>query len=741
MEEPLQKSLERYDVLDRIAVGGMAEVFLAKAYGAHGFEKTIAIKRILPELASDPEFAARFIAEAKVAVKLSHANVVQVFDFGRIGESLFIAMEYVDGLDLALLLRKFKDEGRQVPLPAALHIAIEIIRALDFAHQHNVVHRDVSPSNILISRAGEVKIADFGIAVAASPHRSGGTGPRKVMGKWRYMSPEQARGDTLDTRSDLFSAASVMFELFTGQKLFPGDEAEDIIKNIETMVIPKANSLRPGLPNRLDEILAGPLARKPIDRPTRPAQILRSLIELSYESSIMATALDVAEAVAAVLPAKRLSGTGQQLDDVIRKQLGAAQDKSVARRTAITSNRPPGTETAEREPQTSTGLMRKVSQDGISRLEEVDEFDPTNVAGPRAKRATGQIMSASSPDSGLHKLLSATVDPDRRTEGGGPPTGQVPRDSQAELPTATPTKTPAAKKPAPAATPAVIPATPVPAPPPPSRRGLWLGLALLVLAGGGIAAWQLTKGPSTTPVVTAPADAATETIEWGIVAIDPVQEGAKGFIADVTGTVPEGGTFGPTSHKTPVRKRVEANKPFRVHVELEGHQVYDTERTVKPNETLALEPNLDVARAILVVTTTPPGAQVSLAGVVLGVTPLTRKDLDPAASADLVITRSGFEPIRQKVTLVAGKSVEVTQALKAGQRFGRLKLLVKNGWGFVYLKGSKTQIGRAPSDDLRVPVGRQTLHLINTGRTPATEWDVSCEVDDSEVKTCTTQMP
>src|ERR1700710_2998969 len=230
MDEPLQKSLERYDVLDRIAVGGMAEVFLAKAYGAHGFEKTIAIKRILPELARDPEFAARFIAEAKVAVKLSHANVVQVFDFGRIGDALFIA--------------------------------IEIIRALDFAHGHGVVHRDVSPSNILISRAGEVKIGDFGIAVAASPHKAGGPGVRKVMGKWRYMSPEQTRGDTLDTRRDLFAAGSVLFELFTGEKLFPGDEAEDIIKNIETMPLPRASSVRPGLPSRLDEILAGPLARK-----------------------------------------------------------------------------------------------------------------------------------------------------------------------------------------------------------------------------------------------------------------------------------------------------------------------------------------------------------------------------------------------------------------------------------------------------------------------------------------------
>ena len=223
--DELQRSLERYDVLDRIAVGGMAEVFLAKAYGAHGFEKTLAIKRILPELARDPEFEARFIAEAKVAVRLSHANVVQVFDFGRIAESLFIAMEYVDGLDLAALLRKHKDEGKLVPLPAAFHIAIEIVRGLDFAHQHNVVHRDVSPSNTLLSRAGEVKIADFGIAIAASPHRGGGTGtgPRKVMGKWRYMSPEQARGDTLDTRSgDLTVGGDRDLRAVHGAEAVPG---------------------------------------------------------------------------------------------------------------------------------------------------------------------------------------------------------------------------------------------------------------------------------------------------------------------------------------------------------------------------------------------------------------------------------------------------------------------------------------------------------------------------------------
>jgi serine/threonine protein kinase len=721
MEEPLQKSLERYDVLDRIAVGGMAEVFLAKAYGAHGFEKTIAIKRILPELASDPEFAARFIAEAKVAVKLSHANVVQVFDFGRIGESLFIAMEYVDGLDLALLLRKFKDEGRQIPLPAALHIAIEIVRALDFAHQHNVVHRDVSPSNILISRAGEVKIADFGIAVAASPHRSGGTGPRKVMGKWRYMSPEQARGDTLDTRSDLFSAASVMFELFTGQKLFPGDEAEDIIKNIETMPIPKANAIRPGVPSRLDDILAGPLSRKPIDRPSRPAVILRSLIELSYESSIMATALDVSEAVAAVLPPKRLSGTGQQLDDVIRKQLGAAQDKSVARRTAVTDGKPPSTETLERQ-EHSTGLMRKISNDGISRLEEVD---PTAVAAPRARRVSEEMSAASSADSGLHRLLGPHVDKDRRTEIGGPPTGTVPKEE--------------APPPEPGA--AAKPAVATPGAPPRSRAPLLAGLAALVVVGG-IAAWQLTRStPAERVVAPASTDAAIEPVEWGTVEIDPSPEGAHGHIADVAGVVPDGGAFGPTSHRTPVRKRVEANKPFLVHIELPGYEPYDRERTVKPNETLVIAPTLDRARATLVVHTTPSGAQVTLAGVPLGTTPLVRRDLDANPDAELVITRAGFEPVRQRIALEAGKPLEVNHALKAGQKYGTVKVLFKGGgWGMAYYKGKL--LGQVPNPALRLPIGRQTLQLVNDGN-PAKviKWEVTCDVHETEASTCTTQLP
>ena len=716
MEEPLQKSLERYDVLDRIAVGGMAEVFLAKAYGAHGFEKTLAIKRILPELASDPEFAARFIAEAKVAVKLSHANVVQVFDFGRIGESLFIAMEYVDGLDLAALLKKYKDDNRHIPLPAALHIAIEIIRGLDFAHQHSVVHRDVSPSNILISRAGEVKLGDFGIAVAAAPHRENrGTGPRKVMGKWRYMSPEQARGDTLDTRSDLFSAASVMFELFTGQKLFPGDEAEDIIKNIENMPIPKTSSIRPGLPSRLDDILAGPLARKPIDRPTRPATVLRQLIELSYESSIMATALDVSEAVASVLPAKRISGPGQHLDDVIKKQLGAAErERSVARRTAVTDGKPPSTATVERG-EHSTGMIRRIGVDGLSRLDEI-EIDPTAVAAPRAKRQSESGgVKALSQDSEMYKLVDAHFDPDRRTEPGGPPTGQVPKsDPTSQAPKSITTSI--------------------------TDRGsrTWLWVLLLIVLGGGFGAWKLFGTPSDTNVVTpARKDGGIEAPE-GTLEIDPTPEGARGHIADAKGIVAK--EFGPTSHKEPVRLSVTAGKPFRIHIEKDGYEPVDQERTIKVNETLVIAPTLIKAKAMLKVTTTPDGAQVSFKGKLLGETPLDRSDLD-AAKGEVVIVKPGYETYKQKIELIAGKSVEITQTLKQSAKLGALHIRFKGGgWGNIYYKGA--MIGQAPTrDPIRVPLGKQTFQLVNTGKTPNIKWTVTCEVVESETKTCTTQLP
>jgi len=699
MDEPLQKSLERYDVLDRIAVGGMAEVFLAKAYGAHGFEKTIAIKKILPELARDSEFEARFIAEAKVAVRLSHANVVQVLDFGRIGESLFIAMEYVDGLDLAAMLRKFKDEKRLVPLPAAFHIAIEIVRALDFAHSHNVVHRDVSPSNILISRAGEVKIADFGIAVAAQPHRGGGAGPRRVMGKWRYMSPEQTRGDTLDTRSDLFSAASVIYEIFTNEKLFPGEEAEDIIKNIAEMPIPRMSSLRPGLPSRLDEVIAGPLSRKPIDRPHRPASVLRALIELSYESSIMATALDVAEALATVIPAKKISGRGA-LDDVIRKQLN---EQSVARRTAVTDGKPPSTETALRQGDVSTGLFRKLDMDGVSRLEEVAEIEDTRVAAPRARRNSegGVAMPG---DTSAQRLYEQSMDKDRHTEVGGPPTGAVPKNLDV-----------AASSPG---LPKLGSGTQTGVGVTGGGKGMLIAIVLAVLLaiGGGI--WALTRDKGNEndgAVVTPPSDAAVVVVERGTLIIDPIVEGAAGFL-EVVGDPTSRQTISAIAKDHPIKSAVPANKKLHLHLELAGYSPYDDPNIEVPTgQTLLLRPSFSAAPAKLAVTTEPPGVQVTLSGRLLGESPKTFEGLAPGADLSLQLAKPGYQPISKKVTLEAGKTLEIKETLKETQKFGKLQVAMRGIWAEIHFNGKN--MGRhATATGLQtfsLPVGKQKIVLIN----------------------------
>jgi serine/threonine-protein kinase len=386
-----EKGAERYELIDRVAVGGMAEVYRAKAVGAHGFEKQLAIKRILPELAQDPEFEERFISEAKLAVALSHANIVQVLDFGRFTGSLFIAMEYVDGLDLAALLKWLGDRGERVPLAAAFEIALDLCRGLDFAHRQGVIHRDISPSNLLLSRAGEVKITDFGIAQAASKHSAQGDGWRRIMGKWRYMSPEQTRGDVLTTHSDLFSAGAVIFEILTGRKLFPGDEPDEIIANIDAMKIPSAHELRDEVPEPIDALLARALARDPRQRIENATQLVRELTAISYENNVVADALAVEELVGRVLAeaeesAKEQDAGGRGIDDLIRAQLGLAGDaKEETRRTAADSG-----ERATALTGSVAIVNRSVDKDGITVI-KLDEH--TIAAGPAALRTGRQTGS------------------------------------------------------------------------------------------------------------------------------------------------------------------------------------------------------------------------------------------------------------------------------------------------------------------------------------------------------------
>lgn len=235
LERSPRHLLGPYALGERLGVGGMAEVYLAESAGPHGFAKRVAVKRILPQLARDPRFVAMFCDEAKICAMLEHPNIVKVIDFGEANGELFMAMEYVDGVSVARLLRAVSARGERFPLGAILYIAHEILRALAHAHEAtddfgrplNIVHRDVSPGNVLIGREGEVKLTDFGIVRSAFVDRR--THPGELKGKLGYMSPEQVMGEDLDPRSDLFTAAIIIAELCLVRPLFPGQNELEIL--------------------------------------------------------------------------------------------------------------------------------------------------------------------------------------------------------------------------------------------------------------------------------------------------------------------------------------------------------------------------------------------------------------------------------------------------------------------------------------------------------------------------------
>ncbi|NUN13767.1 MAG: serine/threonine protein kinase [Myxococcales bacterium] len=261
----------KYLLLNKIAVGGMAEIFRAKSLGAEGFEREIVIKRILPSFSADDNFVTMFVDEARLAAKLHHANIVQIFDFDKADGTYYIAMEYIEGTDLRRILERCRQYERHLSPPQAVWIAVEVCKALHYAHTRkhknealNLVHRDVSPHNIMVSYNGEVKLTDFGIAKAAS--RSTATRVGLVKGKCSYMSPEQARGKPLDGRSDLFALGIVLWEMLTDRRLFTGDTEIETLQNVLRCEVESPSRYNRDVPPELDEIVRKSLASQANDR-------------------------------------------------------------------------------------------------------------------------------------------------------------------------------------------------------------------------------------------------------------------------------------------------------------------------------------------------------------------------------------------------------------------------------------------------------------------------------------------
>lgn len=287
-----------YTLFDVIGRGGMAEIALARATTELGGSRRVVVKRVLPELSRDVRFADLFVREAKLSALLTHANVVQVYDLGREGDELYIAMEYVEGFDLNALLRKCSQTSTPLPVEHALTIIADVLRGLDYAHRAKddrgeglgLVHRDLSPSNVLVSLEGEVKVCDFGIALAHSAAVDAGSATaldEVLQGKAGYMSPEHARGEAIDARADVFAAGILLWELLAGRRLYRAKADLPLLEQAKRAEIPELPARAIAEEPLLHGVVAKALSRDRGDRFASAGDMLRALEDFFMVSGMM----------------------------------------------------------------------------------------------------------------------------------------------------------------------------------------------------------------------------------------------------------------------------------------------------------------------------------------------------------------------------------------------------------------------------------------------------------------------
>ncbi|MBZ4421383.1 serine/threonine-protein kinase [Myxococcus sp. RHSTA-1-4] len=404
--------LGRYELVHPLGQGGMGEVFLAKISGAAGFEKPCIVKTILPALLKDRQFLDRFHHEAKVLVHLVHSSIAQVYDMGEADGTYYMALEYVAGVDLAYLLEQARAQGVAVPVPVALFIGQRIAEGLGYAHRKagpdgtplGIVHRDVSPHNVMVSYEGEVKVIDFGLAKSAA--RSKYTLPSTVMGKLGYMSPEQVRAEPVDHRSDIYSSGVVLWEMLAGRALIPHGTVGEMMAAMSQPVVPALQELRPDVDTALDAVVRRALEAKPDGRYARTDEWARALNGELVRSSASVGAEEVGQFVRTLCP---------EAFAAQRKLISKVSSSAGLRRTPL--------------PGTGTGVYGTGPQPS-SEEEEVTGFEPTvmrnasdiqppgrrsgGVARPDAVYADGDDV-----DSGVTAVRQGPVPGTERSDSGG----------------------------------------------------------------------------------------------------------------------------------------------------------------------------------------------------------------------------------------------------------------------------------------------------------------------------------
>jgi serine/threonine-protein kinase len=317
---------QRYRITDKIDAGGMAEVYKGIAESAvGGLKKAVAIKRILPSLTKNKKFVSMFLDEARVSMHLQHANIVGVFDIGMADTAYFIVMEYVDGANLKTILESLRRQGKRLPIAQAIYIMMQVCNGLNYAHEVpdpetgrelGIVHRDISPPNILISKRGEIKLVDFGLAKATSQLES--TDPGVVKGKFSYLSPEAASGKDVDRRADIFAVGILLYELLTGKRLFYGETDYQTVELVRQAKVPQIAPQNPEVQPELEQIVRKALARDLSARYQTAGDLQDALAQHLFSQRLKVTSRDIEQLVQSVLKEKqRNRPTAQPVGNLI----------------------------------------------------------------------------------------------------------------------------------------------------------------------------------------------------------------------------------------------------------------------------------------------------------------------------------------------------------------------------------------------------------------------------------------
>ncbi len=741
----------KYLLLERINVGGMAEVFKAKTFGVHGYQRIMALKRILPNIMEDEDFIRMFIDEARIASHLEHGNVVRILELGQHGESLYIAMEFVQGRDLRQLVNTCRKKGIEIPPGLTAYIMMEAAKGLDYAHRRtdlvgnplHIIHRDVSPQNLLLSWDGDVKVCDFGIAKAQN--RAHQTQAGVLKGKFAYMSPEQVRGKAIDHRSDIFGLGTIAHEMISGRRLFLGESDFSTLERVRKAQAPRLDLERSDVERDLSDTILTALARDPDKRFAWASDFADALQPWLIEGRRIISGRDLAEFLRQVFPGEleqdrqrmqdylameapvdladsapselRLEGS---YDELSKEVLEAVADSD---RTVIFD-----TGSVEQLETINTDQERTILHDGAIG----DASLPPPPSAPAASGDDDKTVLASLEElqaAGLDGFgtttqpVQATLAPPPPDLPGGsvpPPPPTAPPSRAASIPPPPPPTGSAAPPPPPGAVTAG--GTQIPVIAPPASQGersslMMIGLGLVgALLIAGLAWFALSdSGSQPSPDPTGPGQEQTTSKSPQTSASDAVAPQRMD-----AGQPKEAPALKKESKAKPEKKKPRPKVEDKVASQAVSSgsaaktkaKVTEATRPVKPPPKKKEAAPSD---CVLTVSTTPQGARVKLGDADLGPSPASQTGLDCSLSYQLEVTHPGYLKRKANFSFGANKKKRMSLSLQAKQKpkpKPTPKPAPAAGPAAGAEEGPKVQIG-TPGVRARVVIGGKTY-----GQTP-----------------------